>query len=166
MTDEEKYAPERVMVDRLRTALTVEAWNREARRRARVDAYDRLTGREFTGTRQDPNAALIVAMMQKQFLRLSGQFGVTVYAVPCFREESPDAVGIFTCVEEKLDWNGVQAVEQLRELCDQVSETEEVDDLGRNVKRFRFTVRNVWSDFIRRGNSYDEWLELTYGEKE
>ncbi len=166
MTDEEKYAPERVMVDRLRTALTVEAWNREARRRARVDAYDRLTGREFTGTRRDPNAALIIAMMQKQFLTLSGQFGVTVYAVPCFREESPDAVGVFTCVEDKLDWNGTQALNQLRKLCDDVYVNEETDDLGRAVKRYRFVVSNVWSDFVRRGGSYNEWLELTYGKKE
>ena len=166
MKDEENNPPEDIRLDHLRTALAIEAWNREARRRARVDAYDRLTGREFTGTKQDPNAAFIIAVMQKHFLSLSRQRGVTVYAVPCFREESPDAVGIFTCVEDKLDWPGWQAVKQLREICDDVTETEETDDLGRTVKRFTFTVRGVWSEFIQRGHSYEDWLALTYGKEE
>ena len=166
MTDEEKYAPERISVDRLRTKLTIEAWNREARRRARVDLYDRLTGREFTGTAKDPNAAFIVAMMQKHFLLLSRQRGVTVYAVPCIREESPAAVGEFTCREEDLDGDGTLALRQLREICDDVTESEETDADGKPCKRFRFTVESVWSDFVQRGNSYDEWLELTYGKEE
>ena len=166
MTDEEKYAPERVAVDRLRTKLTIEAWNREARRRARVDMYDRLTGREFAGTVKDPNAAFIVAMMQKHFLLLSRQRGVTVYAVPCIREESPEAVGEFTCREEELDGNGVLALRQLREISDDVTENEETDADGNKIKRFRFTVGGVWSDYIRRGHSYDEWLRMTYGKEE
>ena len=166
MKDDDKAPQEDIRLDRLRTALAIEAWNREARHRARVDAYDRITGREFTGTKQDPNAAFIIAVMQKQFLLLSGKPGVTVYAVPCFREESPDAAGIFTCVVEKLDWYGTEAIRRLREICDDVTESEEIDDLGRNVKRFTFTVRDVWSEYVRRGHSYEDWLELTYGKKE
>ena len=128
MKDDDKAPQEDIRLDRLRTALAIEAWNREARHRARVDAYDRITGREFTGTKQDPNAAFIIAVMQKQFLLLSGKPGVTVYAVPCFREESPDAAGIFTCVVEKLDWYGTEAIRRLREICDEVTESEEIDD--------------------------------------
>jgi len=166
VTDEEKYAPERVIVDRLRTALAVEAWNREARRRARVDLYDTLTGREFTGTEQDPNAAFIVGLMQKHFYLLSRQRGVTVYAVPCIREESPAAVGEFTCVEEELDGDAHLALRRLREISDEVTETEETDEEGNPLKRYRFAVHSVWSRFIRRGHSYDEWLRLTYGPEE
>ena len=93
MTDEEKYAPENVSVDRQRTALAVEAWNTEAMRRARDDLYYHLTGRTFLGLERDPNAAFIVGVMQKHFLNLSREKAVTVRLVPASGKTLPGRWG-------------------------------------------------------------------------
>ena len=165
MTDEEKYAPENVSVDRQRTALAVEAWNTEAIRRAKDDLYYHLTGRTFLGLERDPNAAFIVGVMQKHFLNLSREKTVTVRLVPCIRENSPRAVGILSLREEELSSSGRESLLILRHICDDVSETEEPgEDDGGLRQRIRFTVHDVWESFELRGNAYAEWIRLTYGQ--
>ena len=164
MTDEEKYAPKVVLVDRRRTALAIADWNEEARRRAKDDLYYRLTGRTFLGIEPDPNAAFVVGVMQKHFLNLSGEKNVIVRMVPCIRENSPRAVGVISLVESDLSQKGTESLRILRSVCDDISQSEEAPD-GDGVvrRRLRFTIHEVWETYERRGNTYAEWLKLTYG---
>ena len=163
MTDEEKYSPNLVWVDRQLTAKTIEEWNREARSRARDDVYMRLTGRTFLGIEQDPNAAVVVGVMQKHFFNLARERGVIVHMVPAIRENSPVAVGIITLNEAELSPEGRESLEVLRSVCDDISQTREPGEEGSGKQRLRFTVHEVWETFERRGNSYAEWLRMTYG---
>ena len=163
MTDEEKYAPALVTVDRRRTARAVADWNEEAFRRAKDDLYYRLTGRTFLGLEPDPNARFIVAVMQKHFLTLSREEGVTVRLIPVIRDNSPRAVGVISLSEEKLSREGKGSLMILRCVSDDVSETEEPWEDGAVRRRIRFTLHDVWESFERRGNAYAEWLRLTYG---
>ena len=102
MTDEEKYSPDRVEVDRALTERAVAAWNAEARRRAREDIYFKLTGSTFVGLERDPNAAFIVGVMQKEFLRLSRDPAAQILRVPCFRKNEPAILGVLTVEEDAL----------------------------------------------------------------
>ena len=164
MTDEEKYAPGLVWVDRQRTARAVREWNEEARSRARDDMYMRLTGRTFLGIEPDPNAAFIVSVMQKHFFTLAGERGVVVHMVPCIRENAPDAVGIVTLNEAALSPEGRSSLDALLSTCDDVSRSREPGEEGGPRVRLRFAVHDVWKTYERRGNRYAEWLRLTYGE--
>ena len=164
MTDEEKYAPDLVWVDRRRTAQAVREWNEEARSRARDDAYMRLTGRTFLGLEQDPNAAFTVGLLQKHFFNLAREKGVVVHMVPCIRENAPDAVGIISLNEAELSPQGRTSLTILHSACDDVSRSREPGEEGSPRVRLRFTVHDVWETYERRGNSYAEWLRLTYGD--
>ena len=163
MTDEEKYAPERIQVDRQRTAQTIQAWNEEARSRAKFDTYLRLMGRTFLGIEQNPNAAFVVGVMQRHFLNLSAERGVVVHMVPAIRENSPMAVGIITLHEALLSREGQEALKILRSVCDDVTQTPEPGEEDSGRQRLRFVVRDVWKTYERRGNSYEEWLRMTFG---
>ena len=163
MTEEEKYSPHLVWVDRQRTAQAVREWNEEARSRAKDDIYMRLTGRTFLGIEKDPNAAFVVSVMQKHFLNLAREKGVVIHMVPTIRENSPVAVGIITLDEAALSREGRESLEILRSVCDDVSRTREPGEEGGGRRRLRFTVHEVWETYERRGNRYAEWLRMTYG---
>ncbi len=163
MTDEEKYAPDKVIVDRIRTERAISAWNYEARRRAREDIYARLTGSTFVGLERDPNAAFIVAVMQKYFLQLSEDPAAKIIAVPHYRKDRPRVLGIAVVDEEALSEPGREALLILRRVSDDVSEREVVDENGCRRLRIRFMLSDVWATFDHRGKSYQEWLWLTYG---
>ena len=165
MTDEEKYSPNLVWVDRQRTAQAVREWNEEARSRARDDAYMRLTGRTFLGIEPDPNAAFVVGVLQKHFFNLVREKNVVVHMVPCIRENAPDAVGIVTLNEAALSPEGRESLEILVSSCDDVTRSREPGEEGGPRVRLRFTVHDVWKTYERRGNSYAEWLRLTYGDE-
>ena len=165
MTDEEKYAPDKVIVDRIRTERAVAAWNYEARRRAREDIYRKLTGTTFVGLERDPNAAFIVSLMQQQFKKLARERAAEIVAFPQYRKDQPKVMGIVTVDEEFLGQNGQEALEVLRRVCDDVSQREYTDEDGRPRLRIRFSLADVWATFDHRGKSYKEWLWLTYGEE-
>ncbi len=163
MTDEEKYAPENITVDRERTERAVAAWNLEARRRAREDIYVKLSGRRFFGLKRDPNAAFIVSVMQKYFLLLAKDKAASIRLFPYYREDAPKVVGIISVDEARLQPAAKEALFILRHICDDVSETEENDADGVGRSRIRFTLCDVWASYEYRGKAYDEWLWLTYG---
>lgn len=163
MTDEEKYAPECIVVDREKTERAISAWNFEARRRAKEDIYVKLTGRRFLGLRRDPNAAFIVGVMQKYFLLLAKDKAATIRLFPYYREDAPKVVGIISVDEERLENAAREALLILRHICDDVSQKAEQGEEGRTLLRIRFTLHDVWSSYEYRGNAYDEWLWLTYG---
>ena len=163
MTDEEKYAPELFTVDRETTERAIAAWNFEARRRAREDIYVKLTGRRFLGLRRDPNAAFIVGVMQKYFVRLAKDKAASIRLFPFYREDAPIVMGVISVDEAKLETPAREALLILRHICDDVSQREEEGEDGRTLLRIRFTLHDVWCSYEYRGNAYDEWLWLTYG---
>ena len=163
MTDEERYAPDKVTVDRDLTEQVMAAWRREALRRAREDMRVRLMGRSFRGIEKDPNAAFVVGVMQKYFMRLSRDSAVCVKLFPYVRENAPRVVGVLTVWEAALGQEGRESLLILRHICDDVTEKEVPDDDGQPVTRIRFTIHDVWSRFEQRGNSYAQWMKLTYG---
>ena len=163
MTDEEKYAPDKVIVDRTRTERAIAAWNYEARRRAKEDIYVKLTGSRFVGIRQDPNAAFIVGVMQKHFLNLSKDEAARIVKFPYYQNGSPKVMGIVSVEEAALGNAGREALLILRHISDDVSEREYEDEDGRTRRRIRFTLTDVWASYEYRGNAYQEWLWLTYG---
>ena len=153
MTDEERYAPERIIVNRTLTMRAIAAWNQEARRRAREDIFVKLTGHSFVGLERDPNASFIVGVMQKEFLRLYRDPAVQILRVPCFRKNEPTILGVLTVEEEVLTEDGREALLILRRVSDDVSERTVTDDDGRERRRIRFTLTEVWATFDHRGNS-------------
>ena len=163
MTDEEKYAPGTFVVDRAATMRAVAAWREEALRRAREDMRVRMLGRSFQGIEKDPNAAFVVGVMQKHFMVLARDSAVSVKLFPYIRENAPRAVGVLTVWEEALGQEGRESLLILRRICDDVTQKEVSDDDGQPVLRIRFTIHDVWSRYERRGNSYAQWLKLTYG---
>ena len=163
MTDEERYAPDKVIVDRMRTERAIAAWNYEARRRAKEDIYVKLTGSTFVGLERDPNAAFIVGVMQKYFMQLSEDPAARIVAVPHFRRDRPGVLGVAVVDEEALTDAGREALLILRRVSDDVSERELPAENGSTRRRIRFMLTDVWATFNHRGNSYEEWLWLTYG---
>ena len=165
MTDEEKYAPNKVIVDRIRTERAVAAWNFEARRRAREDIYVKLTGSTFVGLERDPNAAFIVGVMQKHFLNLGKDPAAEIVLFPHFRNDRSKVTGIISVEEDALSDDGREALLILRNISDDVSEREFTDENGRVRRRIRLTLEDVWATWDHRGTSYREWLWLTYGDE-
>ena len=165
MTDEEKYAPDKVLVDRIRTERAIAAWNYEARRRAKEDIYIKLTGSTFVGLERDPNAAFIVGVMQKLFVSLAKDPAAQIVRFPGFRKDQPKIMGIVTVAEDALGEAGREALLILRRISDDVSEREFEDEEGRTRRRIRFTLTEVWATYDHRGKSYREWLWLTYGDE-
>ena len=165
MTDEEKYAPDKITIDRVRTEQAVADWNHEARRRAREDIYYKLTGSTFVGLERDPNAAFIVSVMQQQFRKLARERSADIIAFPQYRKDQPRVMGIVTLDEEFLGQVGWEAINVLRRVSDDVSEREYTDEEGHTRRRLRFTLTNVWATYDHRGKSYKEWLWLTYGDE-
>ena len=165
MTDEERYAPDKITVDRARTERAIADWNTEARRRVRKDLYDKLTGSTFVGLERDPNAAFIVSVMQREFQRLGKDRAAEVVVFPVYRKDQPKVMGVVIVEEEFLGYAGREALQVLRRVCDDVSEREYTDDEGRELRRIRFTLADVWATYDHRGKSYREWLWLTYGDE-
>lgn len=163
MTDEERYAPDRVVVDRALTAIAVAAWRQEALRRAREDMRIWMTGRSFRGIEKDPNAAFLVGVMQKHFIVMARDSAVSVKLFPYIRENAPQVVGILGVREDDLGYEARKSLQVLRHICDDVGERRTADEVDRPVLRLRFTITDVWSRYERRGNSYAQWLKLTYG---
>ena len=166
MTDEEKYAPDKILLDRMRTARAISAWNFEARRRAREDIFARLTGNTFVGLERDPNAAFVVGVMQKHFLILAKDPAASIIHFPRYRTDRPIVVGVVSVDENALQDEGRESLLILRRISDDVGEREVTDEEGRTRNRIRFTLTEVWSVYDHRGNSYQEWLWLTYGGEE
>ena len=166
MTDEEKYAPDKVLVDRIRTLRAIEAWNFEARRRAKEDIYFRVTGSTFVGLERDPNAAFVVGVMQKHFLNLAKDPAAQVILFPHYRNDRPAVMGVVSVDEEALEETGRESLLILRCISDDVGEREYTDEEGRARRRIRFTLTDVWASWDHRGNAYKEWLWLTYGGEE
>lgn len=163
MTDEERYAPDKIVVNRTLTTMAVAAWRQEALRRAREDLRVWMTGRSFRGIEKDPNAAFLVGIMQKHFMVMARDRDVSVNLFPYIRENAPRVAGILTVREEALGQEARESLLILRSICDDVSEREVQDQEGRTLRRIRFTVMDVWSRYERRGDSYAQWLKLTYG---
>lgn len=166
MTDEEKYAPDKVLVDRIRTQRAIAAWNFEARRRAKEDIYFRVTGSTFVGLERDPNAAFVVGVMQKHFLNLAKDPAAQVVLFPHYRNDRPAVMGIISVDEGALEETGRESLLILSCISDDVSRREYTDEEGRVRFRIRFTLRDVWASYDHRGNAYKEWLWLTYGGEE
>ena len=166
MTDEEKYAPDKILVDRIRTERAVAAWNYEARRRAKEDIYFRVTGSTFVGLERDPNAAFTVGVMQKHFLSLAQDPAAQIVLFPRFRSDRPAVMGVVSVDEESLTEAGRESLLILRCISDDVGEREYTDEEGAARRRIRFTLTDVWATYDHRGNAYKEWLWLTYGGEE
>lgn len=158
---EEKYT-EIVVVDRARTERAMAEWRSEALSRAREDVAAMVTGSCFLGIEKDPNAAFIVAVMQKQFLILSRESTATVRLFPWIRPTERNVLCIVSVDEKAMSAEGKDALEVLYRVCDDVSERTDPD--GR--LRCRFALHDVWASYRQRGGTLAEWMRMTYGEPE
>ena len=161
MEDQEKYAPEKILLDRMRTQIAMARWKEEAMRRAREDIRLRMTGQCFRGIEKDPNAAFTVGVMQKYFLKLASEASAVVYVVPCIRTNDRHVLGVLSLRDGELSDEAREALLILEKISDDFSV-----DRGRDgMRRYRFSLFEVWNTFEVRGNSYRDWIRLTYGDQ-
>ena len=160
MEEQDKYAPGKILLDRMRTQMAMDRWREEAMRRARDDIRLRMTGQCFRGIEQDPNAAFTVGVMQKYFLKLASESSAVVYVVPCIRANHRHVMGVLSLREEELGDEAREALLILQKISDDYS----VDRGREGMRRYRFSLYDVWSTFEVRGNSYRDWIRMTYGD--